>query len=216
MDQLQPYAGIAHSTAKLKIAPASWNELWDPKYKSKLIVPSLQNTEGLSTFFLAAHLETGKPLKEAQYQTDAAFKKLRALKPNLLTVYTQMPQAFNLLEQGEALMIGGALSSYTMERKRQGAGIDLAAPKEGVMSMPSGIAKVKNGPQPELAYAFINEMLGVEYQKILAEVAAALPTNMAAPIPAGLPKVEVFVPDWANVSEQRKTWVERWDKELAV
>lgn len=213
---LQPYAGIAHSTAKLKIAPASWNELWDPKYQSKLIVPSLQNTEGLSTFFLAAHLETGKPLKEAQYQTDAAFKKLRALKPNLLTVYTQMPQAFNLLEQGEALMIGGALSSYTMERKRQGAGIDMAAPKEGVMSMPSGIAKVKNGPQPELAYAFINEMLGVEYQKILAEVAAALPTNMAAPIPAGLPKVEVFVPDWANVSEQRKTWVERWDKEMAV
>src|SRR5215467_5126460 len=155
-------------------------------------------------------LETGKPLKEAQFQTDAAFTKLRTLKPNLLTVYTQMPQAFNLLEQGEALMIGGALSSYAMERKRQGAPIDMAAPKEGVMSMPSGIAKVKNGPQPELAYAFINEMLGVEYQKILADAAAAVPT------PAGMPKVEVFVPDWANVAEKRNGWVERWDKEMGA
>jgi len=211
----QPYAGIAHAPGKVKSAPASWAELWDPKYKGKVIVPSLQNTEGLSMLFMAAHLETGKPLKEAQFQTDAAFKKLRALKPNLLTVYTQMPQAFNLLEQGEAWMIGGALSSYAMQRKRQGAAVDMGTPKEGVMAMPSGIARVKNGPQLELAWTFINEMLGVEYQKILAEAAAALPTNTATPVPAGLPK-DVFVPDWANVAEQRKGWVERWDKEMGV
>jgi len=210
-----PYAGIAHAPAKVKAAPASWAEVWDAKYKGKVIVPSLQNTEGLSVFFMAAHLETGKPMKEAQYQTDAAFKKLRALKPNLLTIYTQMPQAFNLLEQGEAWMIAGALSSYASERKRQGAAVEMGAPKEGVMAMPSGIARVKNGPQPELAWAFINEMLGAEYQKILTEVAAAVPTNIAVAVPAGIPK-DVFVPDWANVAEQRKGWVERWDKEMGV
>lgn len=212
----QPYTGVAYSTKKMEGGPASWAEVWDSKYKAKIILPSLQNTEGLTNLFMAAHLETGKPLKEAQYQVEAAFKKLKALKPNLLTVYTQMPQAFNLLEQGEAWMISGALSSYAMERKRKGAPIDLAAPTEGVMAMPSGIAKVKNGPEPELSYAFINEMLGVEYQKILTEVAAALPTNTAAPIPAGLPRVHVFVPDWASVAENRKGWVERWDKEMAV
>jgi putative spermidine/putrescine transport system substrate-binding protein len=210
-----PYAGIAHAPAKVKAAPASWADVWDAKYKGKVIVPSLQNTEGLSVFFMAAHLETGKPMKEAQYQTDAAFKKLRALKPNLLTIYTQMPQAFNLLEQGEAGMIAGALSSYAAERKRQGAAVEMGAPKEGVMAMPSGIARVKNGPQPELAWAFINEMLGAEYQKILTEVAAAVPTNTAVAVPAGIPK-DVFVPDWANVAEQRKGWVERWDKEMGV
>lgn len=211
----QPYTGVAHNTGRVK-GIASWAEVYDAKYKAKVIVPSLQNTEGLTNFFLAAHFETGKPLKEAQYQADAAFKRLKALKSNLLTVYTQMPQAFNLLEQGEAWMISGALSSYAMERKRKGAPIDLAAPREGVMAMPSGIAKVKNGPEPELAHAFLNEMLSVEYQKILSEVAAALPTNTAAPIPPGLPKVEVFVPDWAFVSEHRKAWVERWDREMAV
>ena len=212
----QPYAGIAYGTDKFKGGGASWAAAWDPWYKGKVIVPSLQNTEGLVNFFMAAHLETGKPLKDAQYQADAAFKKLAALKPNLLTVYTQMPQAFNLLEQGEAWLITGALSSYAMERKRNKAPIDMAAPKEGVMAMPSGIARVKDGPEPELAYAFINEMLGVDYQKILSEAAAALPTNTQAPIPAGLPKVDVFVPDWAFVAEHRKAWVERWDKEMAI
>ena len=211
----QPYAGIAIAPAKVKPAPGSWSDVWDAKYKSKVIVPSLQNTEGLSVFYLAAHLETGKPLKQAQYETDAAFRKLRALKPSLLTVYTQMPQAFNLLEQGEASMIAGALSSYASERKRQGAALEMVSPKEGVMAMPSGIAKVKNGPQPELALAFINEMLGVEYQKILTEVAAALPTNTAVPVPAGMPK-DVFVPDWEHVAKERKAWVERWDKEMGV
>ena len=211
----QPYASIAIAPAKVKPAPTSWTEVWDAKYKSKIIVPSLQNTEGLSVFYLAAHLETGKPLKDAQYDADAAFRKLRALKPNLLTVYTQMPQAFNLLEQGEASMIAGALSSYASERKRQGAAVEMVSPREGVMAMPSGIAKVKNGPQPELALAFINEMLGVEYQKILTEVAAALPTNTAVPVPAGMPK-DVFVPDWGHVAKERKGWVERWDKEMGV
>src|SRR5215510_14645378 len=33
VNYLQPYGGIAYSTAKLKTAPASWTDLWDPQYK---------------------------------------------------------------------------------------------------------------------------------------------------------------------------------------
>src|SRR5262249_12427545 len=97
-----------------------------------------------------------KPLKEAQFQTDAAFKKLRALKPNLLTVYTQMPQAFNLLEQGEAWMIGGGQAPDPKEGRRQrGAGADGTA-KEGAEGRrwgvgPGGSGGVKTGRQREVA-----------------------------------------------------------------
>ena len=75
-----------------------------------MIVPSLQNTEGLWTLLAASHLETGKPFKEAQYEMDAGFKKLASLKPNVLTVYTNQPQAENLLESGEASLMGGQFS----------------------------------------------------------------------------------------------------------
>eukprot|EP01031_Cornospumella_fuschlensis_P045315 gene45315-55439_t len=82
-------------------APTTWASLWDAKYASKIIIPSLQNTEGVWMLLAAAHLETGKPYKEAQYDIDAAFRKLKSLKPNLLNVYTNAPQAINLLEQGD-------------------------------------------------------------------------------------------------------------------
>ena len=211
----QPYTGIAYNTQRIKTPPTSWNDLWAPANKGRVIIPGLQNTEGLSTFFMAAALATGKPPKDAQYDTDAAFRKLRELKPNLLTIYSQMTQAFNLLEQGEAWMIGGALSSYSLMRKKDGAPVDMVTLKEGSMGMPSGIAKVTKGPHPELAEAFIDAMLG-EFQSELATLAYALPTNKTVAPPAGFPNVQIFIPDWANVSAKRKEWVDRWDKDMAV
>jgi putative spermidine/putrescine transport system substrate-binding protein len=211
----QPYTGIAYNTQRVKTPPTSWNDLWSPANKGRVIIPGLQNTEGLSTFFMAAVLGSGKPAKDAQYDTDAAFRKLRELKPNLLTIYSQMTQAFNLLEQGEAWMIGGALSSYALMRKKDGAPVDMVTLKEGSMGMPSGIAKVTKGPQPELADAFIDAMLG-EFQSELATLAYALPTNKTVSPPAGFPNVQIFIPDWANVSAKRKEWVDRWDKDMAV
>ena len=213
LNYVQSTTGVAVNTGKVKALP-SYAALWDAQYKGKLVIPSLQNTEGLSMFMIAAALETGKPVKEAQYQVDAAFKKLKALKPNLLTIYTQIPQALNLLEQGEAHMIPGMIAYNAMERKAKGAPVDVLLPKEGAMAMPSGIAKVKGGPQQELAHAFINDMIGA-FQKDIAEVLNAIPTNSSVPAPASVAKTDVFVLDWAYVSEQRKGWVERWDREMA-
>ena len=113
-----------------------WAQLWEPRFKGRVILPSLQNTEGIANLFLASSLETGKAPDKAQFDIDPGFRKLAALKPNLLTIYTQMPQAFNLLEQGEAWVIAGALSSYALQRKTAGAPIDLVAPKEGIWASP--------------------------------------------------------------------------------
>src|SRR6476620_4412185 len=137
----RPWAGIAYSTKRMKTAPGKWADLWDTKYASKVIVPSLSNTEGFWTLLAAAHLETGKPYKEAQYEMDAAL-----LKANLLNVYTNAPQAINLMEQGEAWMIGGQFSAYTLIRKAEGSPVDLAVPQDGGFAMPSGIAKVAGAP----------------------------------------------------------------------
>ena len=210
----QSCTGAAVNTGKLKQL-ASYETLWDPAMKGKVIIPSLQNTEGLSMFLFAAMLGSGKPLKDAQYLPEAAFTKLKALKPNLLTIYTQLPQALNLLEQGEATTISGMIGYNAFERKAKGAPIDFALPKEGGMAMPSGIAKVKGAPEPELANAFIEAMLGA-WQLQIAEITFSLPTNTTVTPPANVPKGEVFIPDWAYIAEQRKGWVERWDREMAI
>jgi len=214
---LQPWLGIAYNPKALKTAPTSWGDVYDPKYKGRIILPSLQNTEGLANLFMAAFLATGKPMPEAQKDTEAAFKKLVTIKPNLLTAYTQMPQAYNLLEQGEGFMISSAISQVALERKAGGAPVDIAVPKEGIFAMPSGVALVKGGPQPELGAGYINEMIGPEVQAKLSTVTFSLPTNKDTPIPAGAPKgVTIHGIDWKFVADNRAGWVKRWDRDMAL
>lgn len=214
---LQPWQGIAYNVKALPKGIASWTELWEPRFKGRVVLPSLQNTEGLANLFLAASLESGKAPTQAQYDVDPGFRKLVALKPNLLTIYTQMPQAFNLLEQGEAWAIAGALSSFALQRKSEGAPIDLAAPREGIFASPSGICAVKNGPNPDLAFAYINEMLGAEIQAKLVGPTFSLATHPAVPAPAGMPtNIPVHPTDWANVAKNRTAWVQRWDRDMAI
>lgn len=214
---VQPWAGVAYNTDFLPDGVPSWEALWAPEAKGQLIIPSLQNTEGMWTLFVAAMLGSGKPFAEAQYEIDAAFTKLEELKPNLLSVYTTMSQAFNLLEQGEITMLASNFSSYTLPRKATGVPVDLAAPSEGIFAMPSGICLVKGGPNPELAEAYVNEMLGPEMQAAIADFASSVPANTTvtagAIIPDGVP---IYAPDWAFVAANRRAWIERFDKLMAV
>ena len=214
---LQPWLGIAYNTDTMKTAPTSWAEPYDAKYKGRVVVPSIQNTEGLANIFAATAIATGQSLTAAQADVDPGFKKLAGLKPNLLTVYTQQPQAYNLLEQGEAWMISPAISSYALERKAAGAPIELVAPKEGVFAMPSGIAVIKGAPQPDLALAYVNELLGAELQARLVGPTFSLPTNTKVAPPGGMPAgMVVHQIDWANVAREREVWLKRWDREMSI
>ncbi len=215
VNYLQPWVGIAYNTDKMQ-PPTSWSDVYDAKYKSRVILPSLQNTEGVMNLFMASFLKTGKSMSEAQKDMDSAFAKMKDMKPNVLMSYTQEGQAYNLLEQGEAYMVCGAISTIALARKAAGAPIELAAPKEGTFSMPSGIALVKGGPMPELAAAYLDMLLSPEIQAKVSAATFALPTNATVPAPAGLASLTVHPVDWANVSENRAAWVARWDRELSL
>ena len=213
---VQPWAGIAYNTDKAD-GVASWAALWDEANAGQIIIPSLQNTEGMWTLLAAAMLGSGKPFSEAQYEIDAAFAKLEELKPNLLTVYSPMSQAFNLLEQGEISMLSGNFSSYTLPRKAEGVPVDLAAPAEGIFAMPSGICLVKGGPNPELAQAYVNEMLGPVMQAAIADFASSVPANTTVKAGAIVPEgVPIYSPDWSFVAANRAAWIDRFDKMMAI
>jgi putative spermidine/putrescine transport system substrate-binding protein len=213
---VQPWAGVAYNTS-MRDGVTSWADLWAPEAKGRLIIPSLQNTEGMWTLFAAAMLGSGKPFAEAQYEIDAAFEKLKELKPNVLTNYSVMSQAFNLLEQGEIAMLSGNFSSYTLPRKAEGVPVDLAAPSEGIFAMPSGICLVKGAPNPELAAAYLNEMLGSDLQTQIATFTSSVPANTKVNAAGLVPQdVPLLSPDWAFVAKNRQAWIERFDKLMAV
>lgn len=216
VNYLQLWVGIAYNREKIPRAPTSWTDVFDPKHKGRVILPSLQNTEGVLTLFLAPDLKTGKPMADAQLDIDTDFAKMAELKPNVLMSSTQEGQACNLLEQGEAHLVMGSISSVALARKAKGAPIELVARKQGSFSRPSGIALVKGGPQPELAAAYVDLLLSPEIQEKVTQATFALPTNANVAAPARLSNLTIHPVDWANVSKNRAAWVARWDRELSL
>jgi putative spermidine/putrescine transport system substrate-binding protein len=213
---LQPWQGIAYNTKKLPAGVATWAETYDPKFKGRLIIPSLQNTEGLANLVIAAHLETGKPIDKAQYDIDAGFKKIKTLKPNLLTVYTQIPQAFNLLETGECWAMASLFSSVVIPKEKESP-VKMSTPKEGIFVGPAGICLVKGGPNTEMALALIDMLLSAELQDKLQPETYAFPSNTSAKPPLGVgADVKVHNLDWEFVAKERGEWVKRWDREMAM
>lgn len=148
---------------------------------------------------------------------DEAFEKLAELKPNLLTVYTVMSQALNLLEQGEISMLGGSFSSYALPRKEAGAPVDLAAPTEGVFAQPSRMCLVDGGANPGFAEAYVIEILEPKPQGEIADSSSSLPSNTKAVSSVSVPDdVPIHAADWAFVSADRQAWIDRFDKVMAL
>ena len=74
-----------------------------------------------------------------------------------------------------------------------------------------------SAPAPDLARAFVNELLGVEMQTKLLPETYAFPSNVDSPSPPGIAAdVKVHSLDWQFVAKERAAWVVRWDREMAI
>lgn len=212
-----PRIACAYNTQRLPGGIASWAELWTPRFARKLMLPHFSLTSAVSLLTVAAHLETGKPYQEAQYDADAGFRKLRQIKPNVLGFHITGQQAQTLLEQGEAWGIPGEISSYVLLRKSEGVPVDLNKPSEGSFSLPSCVALVARGPNQDVARDFINEMLSVRVQELWASKLFDSPANPSARVSSDiLSPAQMFNTDWEFVARNRAQWIERFDREIVA
>ncbi|MBK1660439.1 extracellular solute-binding protein [Paracraurococcus ruber] len=211
-----PAASISYQTQNVKPAPTSYAEVWDRKYREKVILISMRITQAVVPLLAAAHLATGKPLAECLRVADEGFSKLRELRPNILQITTNPPQAQQLHESGEVDLFLSPDSRTTLFRKSQRAPVDLAFPKEGTVAMPAGVALVKGGPNQALGEKFINELLDPETQALVAGTFFSKPTNTKAVAPAGLNLPDLVVLDWEYFADNRNRWIERFEREISA
>jgi putative spermidine/putrescine transport system substrate-binding protein len=212
-----PATSIGYNTRAIKDGLASWTNLWDPSMKERVMIPHPKTTQGAVMLSMAAHLETGKPVKEAQYDLDAAFRKLRTLRPNLLQSYLASAQASILLEKGEAWAAAGFFTTYTLGRKAAGAPVDMARPREGSFSFPKVIAKVRNASAPELADAWIDACIGEEFQKVWMREFYGSPTNIDVPVdPSLIASKDLLVLDMEFHTAKIGEASERFDREIKI
>jgi putative spermidine/putrescine transport system substrate-binding protein len=211
----QPMCSASHNTTKIP-GVASYADFWDKKYRDGLILISMRITQAVAPLLAATQLATGKPLAECLKLADEGFGKLRELKPNILQVSTNAPQAQQLLETGECLAYLAPDSRTTLFRKAAGAPVDQSYPKEGVIAMPAGVALVANGPNRDLGVTFINELLNPETQAMVAKTFYSKPTNAKTVLPAGLTFPDMVVLDWEYFAENRNRWIERFEREVSA
>lgn len=211
-----PAASISYNTDAVKAAPASYAECWDRKYRDRIILISMRITQAVVPLLAATQLATGKPLGECLRLADEGFGKLRELRPNILQITTNPPQAQQLHESGEVELYLSPDSRTTLFRRSQRAPVNLAFPREGTVAMPAGVALVKDGPNAALGAKFINELLDPETQALVAGTFFSKPTNRKAAAPAGLNLPDLVVLDWEYFTDNRNRWIERFEREISA
>jgi putative spermidine/putrescine transport system substrate-binding protein len=221
-------AAFAISTGGLYINPqndpkiTSYGDLWQERFRKRVLMITPKFTQSIYMLVATTSMVTGKPLKEAQYLTDAGWDKIADLKPNILTIY-EAPATVMMVAQGQADVGGIEYSKNIYPYTVAGAPIDMVFPKEGTFAGINCLSFVKGAPEPELGAAFINRMLEPSVQQGLAEATLTAPSisglnlkpdaaKYAAYPESKMDDMRLFACDWAYVNPRRPAWLEKYNQ----
>lgn len=196
----------------------SWNDLADPKFKGKLVLPSISNTYGIHMLVMAAKANGG-----SETNIEPGFEKLKEMAKNAVT-FDKTADVSNYFLQGQTVASAWG-SSRVFTLKESGFPIEFVIPKEGAPALMSTVSVVKNAPHEELAQKFVNYVLSEEVQSEFAKSLFDGPVNKNVKLEGdilekiiyGQEQVSKLVKvDWESVNQKRAEWTERANKEIEV
>jgi len=192
-------------------APTSWWDLWDAKYKGRVATFSSNSTGQIAMLTIMAKALTGD-----WKNLDAAFAKMRELKPNVVDFFTSVGGLDRAIQQREVWISLHAVQGV-IQHVRGGAPIGFVHPKEGVPGYTASAGIVKGAPHPNAARAWVNYLLSADAQSRLAAVMGYSPVHPDAKVPAMYTELypdvrNVFLPDWRYLTSQLPSIVERWNR----
>ena len=119
----QPLCSFSYNTKALPNGLASYAEAWDPKFKERIIVISMRITQAIAPLLAATHHVTKKPLSECLPEWQAGIERMKELRPNIMQVSTNYPQAQQLNETGECdLFMSPDFPHHAVPQGARGAG----------------------------------------------------------------------------------------------
>lgn len=209
--------GIGYNTERIRKPPTSWNDLLRPEYKGRVGLVQIGSTLGGAWMVEIARMNGG-----SEENMDPAFAWLKKVLPNVSAIAPSPGALSTLLGQGQ-VDITVLYSNNLADLQGKGLPIALARPDSGWGVVRSGMHVIRNGRNPELAAAYINEAISVDVQRALAEIPYALiPTNTRVPMSRPLLQyaktvadVESFnQPDWVRYSPLRQGYIDRFNREV--
>lgn len=198
--------------------PTSWNDLADPKFKGRVVVPPISNTYGLHALIMAARLRGG-----GEKDIDKGFAAFaEEIGPNVLT-YEPSSGKISELFQNKEIVLSVWGSGRVKSLADTGFPAGFVYPKEGGVALMIAVAPVVGSDVPELAQSLIRYLLEPENQKRIAEVKGWGPTNkktvlpkeLGDTLPYGAEKINALnAVDWNVINPVRTEWTKRWTREI--
>ncbi len=208
--------GIGWRTDKLPdIKIEKWEDLWKYDLKKRFGIP-YPTWEGMHFLTMIAKVFGG-----SEYNIEPAFEKLKQLKPQFGRMFKGDAEQNQLFASGE-IWICPFVSPEAMNLIDKGVPMKFVRLKDGVPAGFDTLNIVKNCPNPELAYKFVNWALNEQSQKGHAEGLKVVPmrknVTLDPQVAKRLPTVEelgrLVKFDDGYINTKKDEWTERYNKEI--
>jgi len=208
--------GIGYRKDLVKTPPKSWSDLWtNPEFKGKIGLYQIGNTAAMLFLLMTAKIYGG-----SQDAIDRAFVEIKKLLP-----FTQADWSGTLstmLTRGDVTV---AVIDFPeiVALKKKGVPVEMVVPTEGVVAFEQSFNILKNAPNKEDAYKYLNFILQPDVQEMMAKEFFTSPTNtkvqlasaLAAEVPvSGQAMASIVGFDWSKVNPQLPAITDRWNREI--
>lgn len=208
--------GIGYRKDLVKTPPKSWTDLWtNPEFKGKIGLYQIGNTAAMLFLLMTAKLYGG-----SQDAIDRAFVEIKKLLPfaqadwsgTLSTMLTRGDVTVAVIDFPEIVAL-----------KKKGVPVEMVVPSEGVVAFEQSFNILKNAPNKEEAYKYLDFILRPDVQEMMAKefftsptnVKSKLPAELAADIPvSGKAMSSIVQFDWGKVNPQLAAITDRWNREI--
>ncbi|QFT99912.1 Spermidine/putrescine-binding periplasmic protein precursor (plasmid) [Roseovarius sp. THAF8] len=206
--------GIVYNSQEITTPPTSWEDLWNPEYAGRVILPSAVNSIGVPMLAVFNDLAGG-----TLDDLSPAAEKLADL--DVALFFDSSGVANSGFQTGEGV-IGAHYATQAFTMADSGLPIAYAIPKEGAMASDIRVHIVKGTDQLEAAHKLVDfavrpaqaGCLAAELQVGPATMGIELPEDVAARMPwgEGGSLDDLDVADWTAINAHRDALTETWTR----
>jgi len=210
-------AGILYNAEKVKPAPRTWKDMWNPAYQGGILgLHDTAGTTGVQFLVQAARINGG-----SESNIEPGFKALAELKKMGAIVHSGKPAEITNLFLTDAMLLSpGVENSFAKTFAEKDKRYTFVLPEDGFFPIPYTVEIVANRKGGDLVYEFMNMQIDPEVQKGFMEAILMTPVNSKVAIPPALAHLvptpdRALVFDWRIIAQNRAAWQDRFNKEIA-
>lgn len=171
---------LAYNKDTVTTVPATWDELWKPEYKNRVVIYGIDHIPTLSLTVLQAE-KNGGSIDNVEPGLDRMAELIKS--GNLIGSLDVESQMVSLFETGDAWL--GMLATGRMKEllSKGVTNVSFVRPEEGTFPLITSVNIHKDAKNPAMAAAFVNYILSSEVQVAFATRNLYAPTVKNAEIP---------------------------------